>query len=400
MKRFRGGAAKGLALVALSLLGSCGQDTGYLYEKNTIQRPAEPGDQPAFDLTESLYSNVTWYQNCDADPMTIPSPTRNQLVLEGAGPHNIYRERMFNVPLIFKGKVCPPRKYERDVVIVVEVAGATNALIDPIANDSCRRYEAFKAIVTSLPAGSKMAVVTSEEVVAAASSQLFDDAEALYADLVGHPRNPNTDKEVAQYLCGALPAGTGGPADFNVAFTKAKQLLETGRANQNKKEIVFMADGFGTTTIPQDTAKQIAQELGTTGVDINGEKIVASIATLHISGGAGSGTSSFVHQFATKDRTGQPLTGDIQQAQAVGAKIGSIAANVIESDKLRIRPIGSTTWTEVDALAHLSTSSYEYDIPGSVLAIDLQQTGYEIEIEYWDTHGAKNRYTGKILWAD
>ena len=141
MKRLGGGTGIVVLGLVIGVLEGCGQDNGYLYEKKTIHETAEPADQPAFELTDSNYTNLTWIQQCPTDPMPPPVPGHNQMIIDGAGPFHIFRERMFSVPVVFQGKVCKPRGYDRDTVILIDVTGSEYIIdpYNPAADHTCRR---------------------------------------------------------------------------------------------------------------------------------------------------------------------------------------------------------------------------------------------------------------------
>lgn len=376
----------------VATLGACGQDTGYLYEKETIQATASVSPRTDFDLTESLYHSVTWLNQCPTAPMTPPTRGPLDPVIVGNGPHSLYRQRLIDVPFVMMGKVCPPRGYDRDVVVMVGVSGASR-LMDRFTNNTCQRFQAVEGILNELPAGTRMGLATFEETVRKTSTNLFATKAELYNDLAG-----STDPvAVAKVVCGVEPADAGGPLNFNVAFEKGKDLLSLGRANLTKKELILIGDGYGDgNAFPPTQARAIRQEITAQGIDIGGQRILASIATLLV--GTGTGDANKVHEYATTDRNNQPLRGDLAQAVNVTRSIGSIANNVVESNVLRIRPIGSRTWQSYDVMPHMT--GFEYTLPSMILPIDLNQTGFEMEGEYADTHGNHTAFSGRIEWAD
>lgn len=376
----------------VTALGACGQDTGYLYEDRTIQQPAATSERPAFDLTESLYHSVTWLNHCPSAPMTPPTRGPLDPIIVGAGPHALYRTRLIDVPFVLMGKVCPARTYDRDVVVMVGISGASR-LIDRFNGTTCQRFQALENILNELPAGSKMGVATFEETVRKSSTNLFNTKDELYNDLAG-----STDPvAVAKIVCGVEPADAGGPTNFNVAFEKGKELLGMGRGNETKKELILIADGYNDGgAYPPVQARLIRQEITVQGIDIGGQRIPASVGTLIL--GSGIGDANKVHEFSTNDRAGQPLRGDVAQAANVTRAIGSIAANNVVSNVLRLRPIGARSWVSYDAMPHMT--GLEFSLPSVILPIDLTQAGFEMEGEYSDTHGNRTVYNGRIEWAD
>jgi hypothetical protein len=126
MNKFLLSCASSIPALTMSLmLVGCGsasfQSGGSGGSGNTT--PRKPGNTN--NPSNQKLTSLTWYWQCNSDPGAAPETKEGDVVLNGEGDHEIAKESMGpGVPMTIGGRVCPPEKYPRDIVFVIDVSGS------------------------------------------------------------------------------------------------------------------------------------------------------------------------------------------------------------------------------------------------------------------------------------
>ena len=377
-----------LAAAALSLT-HCGQDNGYLYQEKLVANPDVTGQRGEFALAKSSYNGATWLFQCDANA-PMPASVPGQLVVNGnAATNSAARERLVGTPVKFKGQLCAPKTYNRDVVFMVDVSGSMD-WIDRAANGRCKRLDALEAVIATLPASAQIGLLTFEEDVVASSTALFPTKAALYADLTAG------GSSIDSIVCHA-----GGRSFLDVGMTKAKALLEMGRADQTKKELFVLSDGdpeegpVGTPTPHADAATAIANDIKNNGIHIGTDVIKATIAGLRFDTPQ---IDKWMSANASHDLAGAVIDDSPDHVAGISTRVAQFAINILEAATLSYRIQGQTAFTVLDIKANLQGQDFEIGLPP--FPIDRTQKGYEAVLDYVDTDHRHVVLNSTLTWED
>lgn len=377
-----------LAWASTTLLATaCGVDHGgYLYEAGSVQVGDERGHRGDFALTESAYTKINWFFQCPSAPVPPPTPGSHELVLEGPGPHQIARERVVGTPVILSGKVCSTRSYLRDIVIAIDVSGSMGMPGgDPMVSGSCNRLRAVQNLLADLPADTKVGVFTFGDEVEVTSNLAASRDAALNAIGTGDA------------LANALCSFRGGSSDFNVAMDESSRMLSSGRADQAAKELYIISDGNEQTAgnPPQTHARDLAKSMRTTGIDIGGEKIKAQIGALQVSG---TPRHPIFPDLVSADTAGAALLYPVADSARLASTIGGTSRNALDHATIGMRVASTGTWDNHDLKPLIAADAFA--LAPLQLAIDEVQTGYEVQLDYADIHGAHVHQAGSLVWND
>lgn len=383
-------------LLAVLVLAACGESAQQDSELSSADSgfdlaAAGAGEARSDGVLERLYDGVTWIFQCPTEPMPVPPAGGNSLVLVDAGPHPYLRQRLVDVPVTVKGKICPTERMNRDGIFVIDVSGsmATEDPLKPIdpadpqGPKTCGRLDALNAILDRLPAGTaNFGIVTFDTSVIKSSSRLFSDKTALIADITN-----NGAVGIVNVAC-----ANGGGTSYAAGLRRAKELFLASRQYATK-EIYFLSDGA-----PSDTsaAVALANELKNVGIPINGQNKTATIATVML----GTANDSVLRtQIASLDVAGAPIHAVAANAGDLARILDGLADNHLEGSHLQHGGTGAAP-TTVDIMQYLNPTTREFTLPTMNLNIDLMQPAYELHFEYWDSH--RNRFTiiGKLNWQD
>lgn len=343
---------------------------------------------------ESLYSSVTWIFQCPSSPIPVPVAGPNELVLVDQGPFNLIREKLVNVPVLIKGKMCPSERMKRDAIFVVDVSGSMEDS-DPLVADpaspgqkTCGRYEAYKAFMANMaPSTSRFAVVTFGSSVIRTSSRLYDTQNELEAELTQN----GTFRLIDDVLCEA-PSGTA----YVPALSRAKDLFSDplySRADATK-ELYFLSDGYPTDAAD---AELLSTELKTTGVTIFGQTKLVTLATVLL---GGSVSTLMRDQMASLDPTGSPIFANVEDATNLAQVLDAMSSIRILGGSMTQGANGISTPQQTDVMPFVDPATNMFELSPTIFATDLEQTGYQAKLEYWNSQGTHFTTVGKINWID
>ncbi len=353
------------------------------------------GEPPAGDAdpaTPPPFASLTWFWQCDAEPVAAPAPaTEKDVVVEGTGPHQFNRDQLRGTPVTVSGRICEPEQLPRDLVFVVDVSGSmldsgggAGTGNDPVdAAGSCGRLSALQQTINSIPAGTaRFGLVTFSSNVEVQSTGFFASADALFANVA-------PGGNIATVLC----AGGGGTnyqaALGNTNGKGAGALLALGADNATK-EIYFISDGQ-----PDAFKDGIAEAtlLKSAGVPVGTQQINVTIAGIML-----KGVDRVIEQsLVSSDSNGKKLYAHAKDAAGLTKVLAELAANGIAGGDVKYRPIGTTAYTTLTLMDHLQ--GFNFTLPSFNIDIDDAPVGVEVLFEYFDRHD--NRYStgGKILWV-
>lgn len=368
------------------LVASCGSSNfagsgggkGKGSDANPTTTPTPTTEPVPIDPSVSLTS-LNWYWQCKTDPGTAPVQGPLDAVVKDGGDHGFSTTNFANdVPVTISGRLCPPSKYPRDIIFVIDVSGSMQSN-DKEKTNSCGRLAAVKTIIANAVANGKDArfgIVTFSDNVKAQSSAMFADDANLFAD-IGGATNPQN------ILC-----DHGGNTAYGNALSGAEQILKSSRSGANK-EIYFISDGE-----PTDNAgPSIASRLRTSGVSINGTLTPVQIATVML--GKDDGLI-LKNDIASKDKNNNPFYALATDASLLAETLNKLAANDIDTGSIKYRPVGNPSWTEVSLMELVK--DYNFSLPSFNTSSASAPNGLEVSFEYRDLHNNVYSNKGTIKW--
>lgn len=374
-----------LGIAAVLSINSCGNDHGYVFQSSPVLVSDSIGEGSDFELSKSSYKDALWFMECDAsDPVPVAVP--GQIVLAGRSV-NAVRENFQGTKMTFRGRVCPPSTYARDVVFLVDVSGSMwYPDADPIVNGTCNRLTHLESLIAALPAGSQFGVVAFEEIIAASSTKYYSDKTAMFSELTNNGSTP-----IASIICGA-----SGISLFDVALNSAKTLMQKGRSGQVQKELVLITDGNSEGSASHNTAAlAIAQDLRTTGITVGGNNFKVLIAGLTV---APVGVDQFLQASVSLDINGGKLVDAVAQSSSVERRLNTLTFGILASASLSYGPAGGSNSIFLDLKPSLA-SDYKFSVGNGPLVLDRGQTGYDAVLSYADTRGNKTSINTKLNWV-
>ncbi len=352
----------------------------------------EPPGGEGDPATPAPFASLTWFWQCDAEPVTAPAPaTDKDVVVEGIGPHQFDRDQLRGTPVTVSGRICEPEQLPRDLVFVVDVSGSmldagggVGTGNDPVdAAGSCGRLTALQQTINSIPAGTaRFGLVTFSSNVQVQSTGFFDNADALFANVA-------PGGTIATVLC----AGAGG-TNYQAALGNnngkgAGALLGQGADNATK-EIYFISDGQPDAF--QDGITE-ATLLKSAGVAVGTQQINVTIAGIML-----KGVDRVIEQsLVSVDSNGKKLYAHVEDAAGLTKVLAELAANEVAGGDVKYRPIGATAYTTLSLMDHLQ--GFNFTLPSFNIDIDDAPVGLEVLFEYFDRHDNRYQTGGKILWV-
>lgn len=388
LSHFRGAPfARALTtLTVVILVNACGApDFGSMSPAPSTPKSSEGTKKTPNPVSPTLsLTSLDWYWQCESDPGTAPVASNSKGVVQDGGDH-LFSKTNFaaSVPVTISGRVCPPAKYPRDIVLVIDVSGSMGGSggNDRQKSGSCGRMAAVDAIVTNVTAQSpnaRFAIVTFSDNVNAHSTAMFTDKNSLYADIAG-------SQKLSDVLC-EYDSGTA----YGPALSSAEKILSTSRANA-MKEIYFISDGAPT---DGNAGSTIATRLKSTGVNIQGTMTPVQIATIML-GGEKNGPTT-LQSIASVGTDTKPLYALATDSSQLASTLSALAANDIDTGTIKYRPIGSSTWTEVSLKGLIN--NYNFTIPAFNVSVQTAQFGIEATLEYRDLHNNVRSSGGALKW--
>lgn len=377
-----------LVTLAFSLLTSCGSAD---FQSGGSGGSAKPTPAPPADVGLTTIESLTWFWQCASDPASAPSSKGRNLVINGEGSHSISAKAISEsgVPLTISGRVCPPTKYPRDIIFVIDVSGSMSTSPgndvrtgSAQAGYTCGRLQAVDAIIANIAAQGgdvRYGIVTFNDVVVKKSSATFSDRANLFADIAAG----STPDSV---LC----TGVGG-TNYSQGLSGAQTLLQNSRPGA-LKEIYFVSDGLPNAA-DENPSKALATKLKTEGVSVQGTLTPVKIATVML----GAASSAELQPMASLDKKGASMHANASDASKLAATLSSLAANDIDDGVVRYRATGSDKWTEVALKPNMK--GYDFAMPAFQLIPSSVPNGLDLEFEYRDNHNNKFLNKGNIVWS-
>lgn len=395
-------AGLGMTL-GVALLAACGGDTDFsgsarqtsdlTVEPAPAETPPPPVVEPPVEEIPPLlepFASLTWHWQCASAPGALPAPATDEDVLvSGVGPHEFLQGELSGTPITFSGELCPPEALPRDIVFVIDVSGSMETGgtgNDSEVNGSCARLRAVENVISSVPAGiGRFGIVTFSDASDPAknSTQLWGDQQQLATDL------QRGGSSMAQTVC-----ATSGSTFYQPGLMQARRLLEMGDALATK-EIYFISDGQ-----PQDrgVAKTQASLLRYPGVNAQGTDKPVTIATVML----GGSDTALETEIASKVDDGQgnlvPLHAYVTDTNQLTSVLAELSSNEITDAQLKYRAIGSTDWSELSLMDHLT--GFEFSIPAADLDPTSAGQGIEVYFSYKDSHNNLFESGGKLIWVE
>lgn len=342
--------------------------------------PVAPAILPSVALT-----SLNWYWQCANDPGTAPVQGVSDAVIKDGGNHSFSTTNFAkDVPVTISGRLCPPSKYPRDIVFVIDVSGSMQQN-DKEKSRSCGRLAAVKNIIANAVTQGKDArfgLVTFSDNVKAQSSAMFADDANLFAD-IGGAANP------AAILC-----DTNGNTAYGAGLSAAEKILKSSRAGAIK-EIYFISDGEPTDLDASmvSLGVPIASRLRLPGVSISGTMTPVKIATVKLGKEDGA---VLKNNIASRDKNGNPFYALATDASLLADTLNKLAANDIDTGTVKYRPIGDPNWTEI-VIKDL-VKDYNFTIPAFNTSVASAPNGLEVSFEYSDLHNNIYSNQGTIQW--
>jgi len=317
-------------------------------------------------IDEQSFS-LAWEWQCASTPTSL-TPKKlelGQVLLKGAGPHQISTTSDFSMNIDIRGQICQPQNLAREIVLVVDVSGSMGGVdgSDPLAVD-CGRKTAIKALLDNLKLEKdvKIGLITFDDVVIVNSVTMMKPADFELLHL--------KDNE----LCVA-----GDGTNYVGALAEAQTMLATGLAT-SKKEVFFLTDGLPNDL--NDSANKAAE------VRIN-----ATIAAVML---GNADDTHLKNSIASKGANNLPLFAKAVDANQLALVLSELVSNEIVSGILRYRAIDSETWQEEDLLE----AAEEFEFTVDRLSFDRKDypKGFEFEFNYLDKFGIATSNLGKITW--
>ncbi|MCX6118316.1 MAG: VWA domain-containing protein [Proteobacteria bacterium] len=339
--------------------------------------------------TSSL-AGLDWYWQCDSAPGSAPSQEKGRRVITGSGTHEMSKQEFEKgVPVSISGKLCPPAKYPRDIVFVVDVSRSMamdrpQDGNDAITNQSCNRMRAIEEVIadaTSQGSDARFGITTFTN-VEIHSSAMFANKDELFAD-IGKINNSTP----AEAICAAV-LGTY----YGKGMSGANTLLSGSRKNAIK-EIYFVSDGA-----PEDgsAGPDIATAMKTNGITIDGQSHKVQIATAMI-GSTLATNATKLKEMASLDPSGNPLTANGVKASDLAKTLRGFAENKIDDGTLKYRPVGEDDWTSVALKGNMTGNDFK--IPNFNLSPAEAPDGLEVSFEYRDKYNNVYASGGTIKWT-
>ena len=358
-----------------SVTGGKGKSTDGTGVKPNTPTPVSP----SVNLT-----SLNWYWQCASDPGSVPAASGTNGVVQDGGEHVFSQTNFaFNVPVTMSGRLCPPAKYPRDIVLVIDVSGSMGGVTgnDKLKNGSCGRMAAVDSIISSVSSqgsDARFAIVTFSNGINAQSTAMFADKKSLYADIAG-------SKDLSSVLCD-WDSGT----NYGQGMSGAEKILSSSRSVATK-EIYFISDGAPTDGTAGNT---IADRLKKSGVSVKNTLMPVQVATVLLGNEKGGDTA--LQSLASVGVDTKPLYALATDASQLASTLSALAANDIDTGTIKYRPIGSTTWTEVSLKGLIK--DYNFTIPAFNTSTQTAPLGLEASFEYRDLHS--NVYTtgGTLKW--
>jgi hypothetical protein len=380
-----------ISAIALALITIAIQACGTTEFASPSGKPntgdTKPQTQPSTPLPETITS-LTWYWQCASDPGAAPVTKGSDVVLSGEGSHTIKKDSISaGVPITISGRVCPPTKYPRDIIFVIDVSGSmTGTSMAPgtdrpnATTKRCGRIDAVETIISDINAqggDSKFGIVTFSTIKERASTAMFTDKTNLFADIA----SGTTAESV---LCAGIDN-----TSYGAGLSGAEDLLKNGRAGA-LKEVYFISDGEPTDGTDGNT---VATRLKSVGIDIRNKKYPVQIATVML----GSASDTKLKPLASIDKSGSSLHAIAKDATKLAATLNSLAANEIDDGVIRYRPTGTEKWTEVALKPNMK--GFDFVIPAFQMTPDTAPNGLDVGFEYVDHHNNKYSSGGNITWS-
>lgn len=365
-------------------LSSCGSATefGGGNAKNSDATKTEAKEPPGSEdpaVLDEPYTNLTWFWQCDAQPVEAPKAQSDQeVVVEGQGPHQFPPEKLAGTKVTLAGHLCPPTQVPRDIVFVIDTSGS---MIDndPRVGDTCGRLNAVKSAIASVPKGAaKFGLATFNSDLDRSSTAMFDDEASLFADV-------SAGGNIADVLC-----NQSGGTNYDAGLTRAQALLQGGRANA-AKEVYLVSDGQP--TLGQDGIG-LATTLKTSGILIGGNSVKVSIATIML-----AGFDTVLENFiASRDSNGKPLHAFAAQTGELTKILTQLADNALVRGELRYRPIGGKNWQTLNLMDYLK-DGFNFSLPSFTIDMNDAPMGIEMSYEYFDKRDNMYSGGGKLVWV-
>ena len=379
------------ALCALSLstllLSSCGSHDTFAGQSG--KPPVKQGTTNVV-AGPHMVSGLTWFWQCGSDPADVPKAQGDEVVIVDGGVHEFSDDAFKQVPVTITGRVCPPAKFPRDIVFVIDVSGSMgksangNPPSDPAVGGSCGRLAAVQSIINSVVASgsdARFGIVTFSSQAQRYSNAMYGDATNLMADIAPGSSPFNV-------LCAAA-----GGTNYTAGLEKAKAIFEHSRPDA-VKELYFVSDGVpDPANDPTVDGSTVAPGLKSPGVSVEGKSIPVTIATVML----GGADASILQKIASVGRDGAPLHKTTGEASKLGEALGALAANDIAEGTIKYRPTGTDVWTTIDLKTNLQ--GYNFSIPSFTLDKNSAPNGLEVAFEYRDLKNNVHASGGDIKWA-
>jgi hypothetical protein len=373
----------GLVGIALGFASSCGVHS------------------PSLSETKESYQSLTWHFQCPTEPRVIGPGTPDHPVIVDEGPHRFLREKLVRTPVTIKGRVCPPRRMQRDLIFAIDVSGSmysNDNIVDDSQDDdippTCGRLNALKLVLDQVDFSlSNVGIVTWDDNAEETSSRMFNSADDLINDLTG-----NDPDSLVDIIC----LNSGGTSYSN-AFQAAANLFQTAGREFATKELFFLSDGGPTDssfTPPYDSqsvAAAAADRLKNVGVVVNGRTRLVTIASIML--GADANGDRFLNdRIASRNVDGTPIHAQADHANDLAQILADQAShNNIEGSTLVLGANGTSPDT-IDLMP--ITNNFEFTIPAQRLNISGNGQDFGVKFEYWDTHMNRHTANGQLLWMD
>ena len=394
-----------LIVTLVSVPVGCGSDSdfsGRTTEKplqstrqNKINRensnvPTTPVSLPR--IVNSPYHSVTWEWHCD-NVDELSATKTNNLYLPGAGHFTAEASKLSQVPLTIRGTVCSAHKVPRDIVFIVDTSGsmAENDPSDGIFNKTCGRFQAIENAVAKLSGEDVLfGVGTFTEQKETSSRGLFRDKESLFTDL--------DDQEYFADAAGII-CSSSGDTSFDVALETAEQILSFGRPNATK-EIFFISDGKPEPE--QEDGQHLARRLKSQGISIDNIHTPVSIATIFIKNDFTPGDDDWLKKLASRaqgNRQDKLLHFPLTEVDELIDTLTQLAINPVNRINVNIRYANQHSFTSYDVTDYIDNYG-NFLLPAGTVDSQLDDSGLEVVIEYWDSWGKVDIREGFLSWQN
>lgn len=344
---------------------------------NPQPNPDKQEEEPQPGVEDGkVYQTMTWLWQCQNTPQSTPKPSSDgDVVVSGKGPFEFDERSLRGTKVTFSGRLCPPETQPRDIVFVTDTSGSM-VDNDPRTGDTCGRLQAIQALIAATPPGTaRFGLVTFNTEVAAQSTTLYDNAQALFAAVA-------PTGNIADVVC--LQEGS---TNYTSALTRAGQLLASGRPTASK-ELYFVSDG-------QPNGGQdgiaVADSLKKTGVSAGGRNIPVTIGAIML-----KGADTVLQQYiASLDPQGKPIYAFAAQAQDLAKILTQLANNAIVGATLKYRFLGESSFTSINVFDHVK--GLDFTLPPMTIPAKDGLPGLEVIFEYVDKLGQKFTSAGRLV---